>query len=174
VIARVAEIEHESWDFWFIFWVYFCVGYSVIHLNLVNQSAHKLPRRFVEDFVRRIEKHLLLRKIKIPKDQELVIAFVESPVMKKLNKTWRGKNSVTDILSFDNGVGWGELVISPEVIRLQAKEQRLSFHLELGYMILHGCLHLLGYEHEKSKKQALAMFALQDAIFSDIRSELKR
>ena len=59
----------------------------------------------------------------------------------------------------------GELVLCPQVVLKQSKEHNLSFRLELTYMLIHGVLHLLGYEHEGSAHRALEMFNIQDLIF---------
>ena len=89
---------------------------------------------------------------------------------KKVNFTFRQKNYATDVLSFegDDQNILGELIICPEVVLRQAREHRLSFREELGYMILHGVLHLLGFDHEKSETEAKRMFALQDRIFDKL------
>lgn len=106
-------------------------------------------------------------------EKELTIVFLDQIKARELNKKFRGRNYATDVLSFgvndDSNAGGaeilGELVICPEVISRQAKEHSLLVREELGYMVLHGVLHLLGFDHEKSKKEAEKMFALQDRIF---------
>ncbi len=99
--------------------------------------------------------------------RELVIAFLDQGPAKKLNQKYRGKNYATDVLSFgsEDPSQLGELVICPQVIVRQAKEHGLANRHELGYMVLHGILHLLGYDHETSERDAKRMFALQDKIF---------
>ena len=62
----------------------------------------------------------------------------------------------------------GELVLCPEVVQRQADEHGLSFRKEAAYLVLHGVLHLLGYEHEAGGPQADEMYALQDKIFQQI------
>jgi len=62
----------------------------------------------------------------------------------------------------------GELILCPQVLKAQAKEHDFSFQEELGYMIIHGVLHLLGYDHEKTSHQAKKMFRLQDQIFDKL------
>jgi probable rRNA maturation factor len=65
------------------------------------------------------------------------------------------------------------LAIAPEVIKRQAKEHGLLFREELGYMVLHGFLHLLGYDHETSERDARVMFKLQDQLFEEILAAQK-
>lgn len=82
------------------------------------------------------------------------VAFVTKPEIQRLNFQFRKKDYPTDILSFSTpGLGeLGELVISPAVIRKQAKEHGLSVHGELGYMLIHGVLHLLGIRSRKERR----------------------
>jgi len=98
---------------------------------------------------------------------DLVIVAVGISEMKKLNSVYRGQNKVTDILSFDgDGVeNLGELVICLPQLRKQAHEHDLTHEQEFAYMLLHGILHLLGYDHEKSLPEAKLMFSIQDRLF---------
>lgn len=118
--------------------------------------------------VRKVSQELKKRQIRLP-PSELVIVFLDPLPAKKINNDFRKRNYATDVLSFQNGQGLGELLICPQVIAKQAKEHGLGFNQELAYMILHGILHLLGFDHEKSKAGAKKMFRLQDEIFEKIR-----
>jgi probable rRNA maturation factor len=96
--------------------------------------------------------------------------------MKKLNQQFRGRDYATDVLSFegqglsdDGGAVLGELVLCMPVIKRQAKEHGLSLNEELGYMVLHGILHLLGFDHERTRAEAARMFKVQDEIFAKLR-----
>ena len=110
------------------------------------------------------------------KGQELIVAFVSAPEARQLNKRFRQRDYPTDVLSFEStepGV-LGELVICPKVISRQAREHGLLVREELGYMILHGFLHLLGFEHERSSRQAKRMFELQDRVFEKLLAATSR
>ncbi len=102
--------------------------------------------------------------------QNLMCVFVNSAEIRRLNKKFRDKDRATDVLSFApvEPDSLGELVFCPQVIRKQAFEHGLSYRDELLYMLIHGILHLLGYEHEKSDKQARVMYRLQDRIFEQL------
>lgn len=87
----------------------------------------------------------------------VTLAFVSDRVMRELNKRWRGKRGTTDVLSFPagqaefekvEGVTLGDVVISVEQAARQAGEHGLSFENEVEQLILHGVLHLCGYDHE--------------------------
>ena len=89
--------------------------------------------------------------------QSVTIVFVSDAAIKKLNRQFRGKNYATDVLSFptqaedferDNQLHLGEVVISVERAAAHAKENGLTFSNEVEQLILHGLLHLSGYDHE--------------------------
>ncbi|HEX8188370.1 MAG TPA: rRNA maturation RNase YbeY, partial [Pyrinomonadaceae bacterium] len=78
--------------------------------------------------------------------------------MRELNKRWRGKRGTTDVLSFPagqeefekgEGLSLGDVVISVEQAGRQAAEHGLEFENEVEQLILHGLLHLCGYDHER-------------------------
>lgn len=93
--------------------------------------------------------------------------------MRRLNRVHRGKDKVTDVLSFAMQEGefmmekksehkdWGDIFICIPQIKRQAKEYGVSFKEEFFRMTVHGVLHLLGYDHEE-EKEAKKMFSLQD------------
>ena len=94
----------------------------------------------------------------VPSDgADVTVAFISDRVMRELNRRWRGKRGTTDVLSFPSaqdeferleGSTLGDVVISVEQARRQAAEHNLSFENEVEQLILHGLLHLCGYDHE--------------------------
>lgn len=89
--------------------------------------------------------------------QSVTLVFVSDAAIKKLNRQFRGKNYSTDVLSFptqaedfevDNQSQLGEVVISVQRAAAQARENGLTFSNEVQQLILHGLLHLSGYDHE--------------------------
>ena len=87
----------------------------------------------------------------------VTIAFVSDRHMRELNRQWRGKTGTTDVLSFPagedqfanaDGSNLGDVVISVEQAARQAKEHDLTLDEEIAQLILHGLLHLCGYDHE--------------------------
>jgi len=85
------------------------------------------------------------------------IAFVSDLRMRELNRSFRGIDKTTDVLSFPAGpnefpltddVSLGDIAISVQRAELQARESGLSFDDEMAQLILHGLLHLCGYDHE--------------------------
>lgn len=137
----------------------------------VNHSSQSMPRSFLQKWLRIIERELpRARDRKAVKNQDIVIVFLDKSSARKLNFEHRGRDYATDVLSFEPleaGI-LGELILCPQVIAEQAKAHEISFHFELGYLVLHGVLHLLGYEHEGQPKKAREMLSIQDDIFQFI------
>jgi len=135
----------------------------------INQSITPMPKKHLTELITKYEQILSKKKVlKKGQFKELTIVFMNEKAAKELNKSFRKKNYATDILSFPPSEpgSLGELVLCPQVLKAQAKEQGWSFKKELSYMILHGMLHLFGYDHEKNKKEAQIMFELQDQVFA--------
>jgi probable rRNA maturation factor len=80
------------------------------------------------------------------------IAFVSDKRIRELNRQFRGIDKATDVLSFPadgpDELNLGDIAISAETAATQAKENGLSFDGEIAQLILHGLLHLSGYDHE--------------------------
>lgn len=149
-----------------------------MHLEIINQSTARLPRKFLSVWISVVTKILLkensLQKLDLKKS--LTLVFLDKIAAKKVNTEFRGKKYATDVLSFESlsNDSLGELVLCPEVLRIQSKEHGLSFQEELGYMILHGILHLKGYDHEKSTMEAERMFQIQDSVFEKSLVQLRK
>ncbi len=93
----------------------------------------------------------------------VTLAIVRDAEMKKMNTAYRGKNATTDVLSFPSEEEdyLGDILIAPAQIRRQAKEFGRTNKSEFALMLIHGTLHLLGHDHEKTK-EAARMFLLQE------------
>lgn len=148
-------------------------------IEIVNSSQVRIPRKFILKL-----DHWVRRKLKSSKlqtwqkkalDKELILVFLNDREALELNHEFRSKNYATDVLSFApiEEESLGELIFCASVLKRQAQEHNLSFQLEIAYLYIHGVLHLLGFEHEKSKKEAELMFAIQDQLFEDLCSWLQ-
>ena len=84
------------------------------------------------------------------------IVFTGKIRIKELNRRYRKKDKATDVLSFLYDQG-GEIVICPEKVKENAKKYGLSFKEELVRCLVHGMLHLSGYDHEKSERETKKM-----------------
>jgi len=124
-----------------------------------------------EEFLKRCVK-IVLEGEKIKIEPELSIALVGQGRIRQINKKYRKKNRVTDVLAFPESKvllekfrvgpfqrvqGLGEIVICLREVRKNAKRYNTSFEKELARVLIHGVLHLLGYDHEKSEVEAKRM-----------------
>lgn len=143
-----------------------------MNVLIVNDSKHAVPRKFIDQWIKELIKELKRRRVikKAHSQKELTLVFLNKNAAKKINFEFRGKDYATDVLSFESmdESSFGELILCPDVLKRQAKEHGLTYQLELGYMLLHGVLHLLGYDHETNENDAQEMFRLQDALFEKL------
>ena len=104
--------------------------------------------------------------------EHVSIAFVTPDEIRALNKKYRKKDQPTDVLSFEKVSDfkdeYAEVIICPEYIREQAKESKLPLKKELAFRLIHGILHVLGYDHERSAAEEKRMFERQEYYFSKI------
>lgn len=114
-------------------------------------------------------------------DADVSVTFCDNEYIRSLNMKFRNKDKHTDVLSFplyDNGefdIGecisgavLGDIVISVERAREQAKEIGNSFIEEVAFLTVHSTLHLLGYDHERSKEDDEAQCRLQKEIVASL------
>ena len=154
---------------------------KVIHLEVINSSRKRISQQDVKWWVNEICSEL--KAITPLQLISLTVVFLSPTKAQALNLKYRKKNYPTDVLSFADspipnqkdqarqakkGKITGELVLCPKVVAEQAKEHNLDFDFEMGYLVLHGILHLLGFEHENSLAKARKMFAIQDRIFESL------
>ena len=109
---------------------------------------------------------------------ELSITFVDDAAMQVLNRDYRDTDAPTDVLSFAQSEGeefarpegaarhLGDVIISLATARRQAVEYKVSLQDEVTHLLVHGVLHLLGYDHEDAA-DAATMRAHEDAILGD-------
>jgi len=145
-------------------------------IEINNLTTTPISEEFLEKVVRKV-----LKEEK--RKENLSIAIIGQGRMKKLNKKYRGKNQVTDILSFptlkvpfekfkigdfQKIEGLGEIVICLKEIKKNTKRFCSSFEKELTKVLIHGILHLLGYDHEKSERDAKKMSEKENYYFKKI------
>lgn len=118
---------------------------------------------------------------KFPYDAEVSVTLCDNAYIRELNKQYRNKDKHTDVLSFpiyDNGefdmgecisgAVLGDIVISLERAKEQAIEIGNSFLREVAFLCVHSTLHLLGYDHERSKEDDELQCRLQNEIIEKI------
>ena len=101
---------------------------------------------------------------------EVGVVFISDAEMTRLNRAYRGKRRTTDVLSFADGEHGllGDVLISVAQAERQARKAGKSLRQEIALLLVHGTLHLLGYDHETLKEEK-AMFSLQDRILKTLR-----
>ena len=108
---------------------------------------------------------------------DISVLVTDDDTIWKMNREYRNVDRATDVLSFPSCDGdaiaaapdgfLGDIAISIHKAKAQAEEYGHSFERELSFLTVHGCLHLLGYDHiEDGERQE--MFALQDKILNDM------
>ena len=125
---------------------------------------------------------------KLPDTVELVVSFVDSDEIASLNKHYRQKDAPTDVLSFicdeledylqedpnmEQTFAIGDVIIATEIAKKQTKEYGTTLEEELSILMIHGILHLCGYDHIEDD-EAEIMEALEDKILEQwLKSSLK-
>ncbi len=119
-----------------------------------------------------------------PAAGELTIRLVDENEMRELNRRYRGKDRPTNVLSFPYDEKelqiplLGDIVICAPVVAREAREQAKSVREHWAHMVIHGCLHILGYDHvqdsdagimESRERELLACFGISDPYGTSIR-----
>ena len=115
-----------------------------------------------------------LEYMKVPQGCELSVSLVSNEEIHQLNRDYRGIDRPTDVLSFECDSPWeadeddeciaiGDIVIAPDIIEEQRSQYGTTFEQEISLMLVHGCLHVLGYDHIQ-EDEAEEMEALERAI----------
>lgn len=144
---------------------------KVIQVNQTTEHRASKDVKFTELSIAKIVRYLSAKKVRnrsLLKDKkEITVVLLTAPQMKKINFQYRKKNKPTDILSFSSAdpQSLGELLLCTGVLKRQAKENGHSEEAETFYMLVHGILHLLGYDHEESVQEEKLMFRIQDQCF---------
>ncbi len=139
--------------------------------EIVNKFNYKKEYKYLDDVINHT-----LDKLNVEKAC-LSIIFIDDTEMHELNKKYRGINRTTDVLSFaleDNNTfplpirELGDIFVSIPKMQAQAVEYEHSEKRELSFLVCHGLLHLLGYDHTKSKEEEKKQFSLQEEILNDL------
>lgn len=154
-------------------------------INIINRN--KLSKEQLISLKKKIE--LILHHLNVPRKTEICISFIDDNGMRELNKTYRQMDKTTDVLSFPQDVTnltldlnaaiafknknqtliLGDIIISVDTAKKHTKINRNTLKEEIVKLIIHGILHLLGYDHEK-KKDAKLMREKENELLSLIKS----
>ena len=137
--------------------------------NVINQDT----KEQIESLLK-----FAAKKEEIEEEAELSISFVDESEIQAINRDYRDKDKVTDVISFSleedepeiEGLDMprilGDIIICLEVAKEQAESYNHSLSRELGFLALHGFLHLLGYDH-MTESEEKEMFSRQDEILTE-------
>lgn len=119
----------------------------------------------------------------LPADTEMSVTFMHNDEIQRYNREYRDKDRATDVISFaiedddedmplmfdedmqaDLAKNLGDILVSVDKVAEQAKEYEHSYDRELGFLVVHGFLHLNGYDHTLSEADEKEMFGLQTEI----------
>ncbi|MFC1700969.1 rRNA maturation RNase YbeY [Patescibacteria group bacterium] len=154
-----------------------------------NEINEKLLRKITDLAINVINRDGTFPKFAKEGKIEISLAIVGNARIKKLNKMYRGKNRVTDVLSFGDKPAFqylgikdfveapdginriGEIIICYPQAKKQAREIKHSLEKEISFLLIHGILHLFGYEHEKDEKDAKKMREMEEKILEQLSIE---
>lgn len=148
-----------------------------IKLEITEEQTHPLPEQIPSLFMRIMETTASLEQRMVSLHGVIGVAVIDEEAMQLLNKTYRGIDQPTDVLSF---ALWGEGDLFPSVEEQplgdiaicmpkalhQATAYGHSVTRELCFLFVHGLLHVLGYEHDTTEEEK-AMFGLQTRILME-------
>jgi len=142
----------------------------VTEIEVTGEAVPRFSRRDIAAYTRRVL--LALEKLdRMPEEiSEVSIALVDDETMTGLNRKFRRRTKTTDVLTFPADDSYndpsqkgvrplGDIVISIDQARRQAAEEKHSLATEVRYLILHGVLHALGYDHETDQGEMNALEA---------------
>ncbi len=127
--------------------------------NIINRFNQEDYSKVIKLVLKTAENKLQIR------NKAINIVLVSNNEIKKLNETYRKKPEITDVLTFSDGYlnNLGDVIISIPKCEEQANELEHSFDRELGFLVIHGFLHSLGYDHQTDEEEAI-MINLQNQI----------
>ena len=137
------------------------INADVVVENKLWNKKIKSPSKYIKKKIKKIFKFNSLKRRRF----SLTILLTDNSKMKYLNKKFRNKNKITDVLSFPNlgitdlkkktntEIYLGDIALSYEIINRRSKDS--NFNLEFDKMWIHGYLHLLGHDHKKFRDYKL-------------------
>ena len=137
------------------------------NVEVTGEAVPRFSKREIASFTRQVL--LALEKLDKLEEEitEVSIAFIDDDAMKELNQKFRNKTKTTDVLTFPaddsynepsaTGRPLGDIVISVDQARRQATDEKHSLSTEIRYLVVHGVLHALGYDHETDRGEMNAL-----------------
>lgn len=139
---------------------------SLQFARFAEATAHRqaLPRNAVIRWIRQA----------LARDAEITVRIVDAPEGQQLNRSYRGKDYATNVLTFDYALQplvHADLVLCAPVIAREAQAQGKSLRAHYAHLIVHGTLHAQGWDHETSRVDARAMEAHEVELLAGLGFE---
>ncbi|HLE25033.1 MAG TPA: rRNA maturation RNase YbeY [Thermodesulfobacteriota bacterium] len=119
-------------------------AHIVDYVDFLNKEEKRKLRNHIK---------LILKHLRLASNKDLCITFLDDKGMKELNSTYRGIKRTTDVLSFPQDGpdirSLGDIIISADTAKKHARFYKISLQREITKLIIHGILHILGYDHKK-------------------------
>jgi len=141
-------------------------------IDIYNKTKIKIEKIFLKNITQ-----VSLDSLKTNKPCEISLFLVDKKFIKELNRNFRGVNFPTDVLAFsifnkehksidlpDNILHLGDVVICLPITKKQASKNKQPFKLELAILLIHGILHLFGYNHNNKKHKNKMDFVSQKIL----------
>ncbi len=134
-------------------------------VEIINEQEENIPETLTTLLVQLLNQAALMEGTC---EKEVAVTFVENDHIQQLNRQFRDMDKPTDVLSFplDEEDALGDIIISIPKAKEQAEQYGHSFEREMGFLAVHGFLHLLGYDHETEEEEK-AMFGRQEQILQE-------
>lgn len=143
------------------------------YINQSNEQSWKNYRKYIDLITQKT-----MQVLNLDKKYDFSIILVEPETIHEINRTYRNIDKVTDVISFasmddyvmvngEDDIELGDIFINVKSIREQAQEYGHSLKREFCFLVTHGILHLLGYDHMDSDDEK-EMFSLQEEILHEI------
>lgn len=146
----------------------------MIKVNVINNYKS----RFIS--IKTLKKIVTFTLEKMNRDNvELSVVLCDDETIREYNRNYRNKDYATDVLSFPDGdivgryIYLGDIIISIDRVFAQSKEFEVEPTEEFVRLLVHGILHLLGYDHENSEDDEKIMMSIQDNLITDVMNLLK-
>lgn len=107
--------------------------------------------------------------IRLPK--KIGVMKIRSSRSSLFNHIYRGYRKPTNVLSFYYGPDYGEILVCPEIVRKEAREQGNSYKYQMTWMVLHGIIHLAGIHHEESRAIATKAAHIENRVLKQLGIE---
>ena len=119
-------------------------AHIVDYADFLNKQGKRKLRNHIK---------LIFKYLGLSSNKEICITFLDDKGMRKLNSTYRGIKRTTDVLSFPQDgpdtQSLGDIIISVDTAKRHARFYKISLQREIMKLIIHGILHILGYDHKK-------------------------